>query len=115
MRCRECNSTNTRVTCTDHYDKFTKRYCRCLDCGAKFRTVEQYEKPKPGPAFGKRRPGKISRGESHGAAIFKEDDIRRMRALSELGHTHQQIAVEYGTSLSYVSKIVNRKAWKHIQ
>lgn len=114
MRCRNCNSKNTRVTCTDHFDKFTKRYCRCLDCDAKFRTVEQYENPKPGPALGKSRSGKIARGESHGFAVFKEQDIRMMRLLYEQGHTLQQIADKYGTSAAYTSKIVNRKAWTHV-
>lgn len=115
MRCRECNSTNTRVTCTDHYDKFTKRYCRCLDCGAKFRTVEQYEKPKPGPAFGKPRPGKIARGSSHGSSVFTESDIHMMRLLFEEGQTLKSIADKYGISTSYTSRIVNRKAWRHIK
>lgn len=114
MRCRHCNSKNTRVVCTDHFDTFTKRYCRCLDCKLNYRTVEYYEKPKPGPPLGRKRPGIISRGESHGSSIFTEEDIRNMRMLHQQQHTLSFIASKYGISSSYVSRIVNRKAWKHV-
>lgn len=114
MRCRYCNSKNTRVTCTDHFDKITKRYCRCLDCKSKFRTVEQYEIPKPGPMPGQPKQRNIVRGQSHGTSVFKETDIRMMRLLYEQGHTLKHIADQYGISSSYTSRIVNRKAWKHL-
>lgn len=114
MRCRHCNSKNTRVTCTNHFDFFTKRYCRCLDCKTKFRTIEHYEQPKPGPLPGVKRTRNIARGEAVGSAVFKECDIRKMRMLYDQGHTLQSIAKQYGTSRSYLSKIVNRKAWSHI-
>ena len=115
MKCRQCSSKNTRVTCTEHYPTFTKRYCRCLDCKAKFRTIEQYQDLKPGPPLGTPRTRNISRGESHGNVIFKECDIRLMRTLFQQGETLKFIAHKYGTSPSYVSKIVNYKAWTHIQ
>jgi len=114
MRCRYCNSKNTRVTCTDHFDKITKRYCRCLDCNSKYRTVERYENPKPGPLPGIPRPGNVVRGEQVGSSVFKTSDIRMMRALHAQGNTLKSIATKYGTSSAYVSKIVNRKAWTHI-
>lgn len=114
MRCRQCNSKNTRVTCTDHFSTYTKRYCRCLDCNTKFRTVECYEKPKPGPQPGTPKPGKIARGTAHGSSIFEEGDIRMMRLLYQEGQTISVIAKKYGISTSYTSRIVNRKAWTHI-
>lgn len=114
MRCRYCNSKNTRVTCTDHFDKFTKRYCRCLDCNAKFRTVEQYELLKPGPALGKPRPGNISRGQTHGSSVFTDANIIDMRSMYQSGTTLKAIASKYGISSSYVSRIVNRKVWTHL-
>jgi hypothetical protein len=115
MRCRQCNSSNTRVTCTDHYGQYTKRYCRCLDCNHKFRTIEQYEVLKPGPPKGKPRSGKIARGSSHGQAVFTEQDIRNMRLMYESkNHTLQEIADKYGTSRAYASKIINRKQWTHV-
>jgi DNA-binding MarR family transcriptional regulator len=63
---------------------------------------------------GMSRPGNVVRGEQHGTSVFKETDIRTMRALHQQGHTLKSIAIKYGTSSSYVSKIVNRKAWMHI-
>ena len=41
MKCPKCLSKETRVTCTEHYEKFTKRYCRCLACKTHFRTIEK--------------------------------------------------------------------------
>lgn len=45
MKCPKCHSKETRVTCTEHHDKgsktYTKRYCRCLDCESRFRTIEE--------------------------------------------------------------------------
>jgi hypothetical protein len=114
MKCRKCSSKNTRVTCTDHFEKTTKRYCRCLDCGEKFRTVEMYECGKPGPPKGRPRPGNIARGSAHGAAIFTEADILAMRKLHHEGKTLKQIAEKYGVGSSYISKIVNYKHWKHV-
>ncbi len=114
MKCRKCSSKNTRVTCTDHYEKLTKRYCRCLDCGEKFRTVEAYEIGKPGPPKGRPRPGNVARGSAHGASIFTEADILAMRKLHHEGKTLKQIAKKYGVGSSYISKIVNYKHWKHV-
>jgi len=44
MKCPECNSKKTRVSSTDPHPlkDFTKRYCKCLDCGACFTTIEKY-------------------------------------------------------------------------
>ena len=42
MKCPKCNSKETRVSCTEDHGDFTKRYCRCLNCKARFRTTEKY-------------------------------------------------------------------------
>ena len=42
MYCPKCYSRNTRVVSTDPIKDTTKRYCRCLNCKAKFRTTEKY-------------------------------------------------------------------------
>ena len=44
MRCPECKSNNTRVSSTapNTIKDFTKRYCKCLTCGACFTTIEKY-------------------------------------------------------------------------
>lgn len=111
MKCRYCNSKNTRVICTNHFDRYTKRYCKCLNCNAKFRTVEKYELPKPGPL-----PGCFSqtKGQANGRSVFKESDIRMMRLLRLQGKTVKSIAEKYGISTSYTSEILNGKAWSHI-
>lgn len=114
MLCRSCSSQNTRVTCTDKYETFTKRYCRCLDCGHKFRTVEKYEFQKPGPPKGVSRPGRIARGSAHGCAILTEKDVLEMRQLRKKGWTLQELRDKYGMSSSYISKIVNYKQWTHV-
>jgi len=114
MRCRSCSSSNTRVTCTEHHGNETKRYCRCLDCGAKYRTIERYEQPKPGPAKGGRRPGIVARGSSHGMSILTEENVLDIRKMHRNGKTYKQISEVYGMSSSYISKIVNYKQWKHV-
>jgi transcriptional regulator NrdR family protein len=114
MLCRNCASKNTRVTCTDKYETYTKRYCRCLDCGAKFRTVEKYEFPKPGPPKNYSRPGKIARGSNHGMSILTEENILEMRQLHRAGWTLKELKDKFGVSSSYISKIVNYKQWTHV-
>lgn len=114
MKCPVCSSKHTRVTCTDQYPGLTKRYCRCLSCNAKYRTVEKYEIAKPGPPKGQPRPGKIVRGSEHGSAILTDQNVLHMRRMHAWGFTLQAIADKYGMSTSYISRIVNRKAWTHI-
>ena len=114
MRCRKCSSKNTRVTCTDHFEMITKRYCRCLDCGEKYRTVEMYEIRKPGPPKGRPRPGNVARGSANGASIFTENDILAMRQLHRQGKPLNEIAKKFGVSTSYVSRIVRYLQWKHV-
>lgn len=115
MKCRKCNSSNTRVICTDHFPGFTKRYCRCFDCNTKYRTVERYEDPKPGPPKGSSRGGHTARGSAHGSAVLTEKDIYEIRKLYQEGNTYKVIAERYGICIPYVSKIVKLKAWKHLK
>lgn len=114
MLCRSCSSKNTRVTCTEKYDTYTKRYCRCLDCGHRFRTVEKYEFQKPGPAKGYSRPGRIARGSSHGSSVLTEANVLEMRQLHRSGWTLQELKDKYGVGSSYISKICNYKQWTHV-
>ena len=114
MLCRSCSSQNTRVTCTEKFESYTKRYCRCLDCGHKFRTLERYELPKPGPPKNYNRPGRIARGSSHGRSILTEENVLEMRQLYKKGWTLQELKNKFGMSTSYISKIVNYKQWKHV-
>lgn len=114
MKCRSCDSTNTRVTCTEHHGNQTKRWCRCLDCGEKFRTIECYEKSKPGPPKGSRRPGVIARGSAHGRSVLTEKNVLDIRKLARKGKTYKQISEIYGIGPSYISRIVNYKQWSHL-
>ena len=42
MNCPKCISKNTKVSSTYPFEDFTKRYCKCLDCGECFTTIEKY-------------------------------------------------------------------------
>lgn len=111
MRCRSCNSSNTRVTCTDHiHIEVTKRYCRCLDCGTKFRTVERYEVAKP-IAINPYKPIGIKNGNS----FLTEKDILMIRHLHQTGLSNGQLAIRYGSNRSTISRIVNYKTYANIK
>ena len=42
MYCPKCHSKKTKVVSTDPIKDKVKRYCRCLDCTARFTTVETH-------------------------------------------------------------------------
>ena len=42
MYCPKCHSKKTRVVSTDPVKNATKRYCKCLDCTARFTTIEKH-------------------------------------------------------------------------
>lgn len=116
MLCRECNSSNTRVTVTEAHPGQTWRYCRCLDCKAHFKTVEKYAQLKPGPFFGlpRRSVRNIKRGENQHNSVLTEANIIEIRKLAEDGVLHKEIARSYGITRSHVSSIVRRHSWKHV-
>jgi hypothetical protein len=110
MKCRSCSSTNTRVTCTDHYDDVTKRYIRCLDCGTKFRTVERYEVAKPIAL-----EQFVPEGTDNGNSRLSERDILMIRHLHQKGWSNGQIAIRFGHNRSSISRIVNYKTYANIK
>lgn len=114
MKCPACSGQNTRVTCTTNLGKIVKRYCRCLDCKLRFRTIERYEGSKPGSKKGVPRPGNIAKGVSHGSAILTEENILEIRRLHQQGATLKMISEKYGMSASYMSRIANKKVWTHL-
>ena len=112
MKCIQCNSTNTRVTCTTHLETNTKRYCRCLDCNQRFQTIERYVKYHRGP-----KPGGTlldTQGVKNGNAVLTEQNILDIRKLKAEGKSNFAIAVIYGINRGHVSRIVNRKVWVHV-
>lgn len=113
MQCRNCASSNTRVTCTQQKVNTTKRYCRCLDCGQRYRTLENYEKPKPGPEPGRKLPS--TQGMRNGFAVLTDQNIRDIRRCSEDGASNRAIGALYGINAAHVSRIINRKIWSHVE
>jgi transcriptional regulator NrdR family protein len=107
MNCRKCNSVNTRVTCTNHYETHTKRYCRCLDCGEKYRTVERYEVAKPIPL----EPC-VLRGTENPNSKLKSHQVDLIRHLSQKGYSNGQIALRLGVHRSTVCRVANYKTYK---
>ena len=53
MYCPKCYSRNTRVVSTDPIKDTTKRYCRCLDCTARFTTIEKHLETAQNPGRAK--------------------------------------------------------------
>lgn len=116
MNCRKCGASETRVTVTQHKNDETWRYCRCLKCGERFKTVEVYAVKKPGPPPGRRhaRAFNLPRGVDHGGSVLVEENIHEIRRLARGGITYEQIAKTFGVSRAYVGKICAYKAWAHL-
>ena len=116
MRCRACNSLNTRVTSTFHKNAtITIRYCRCLDCKARYQTLERYVTTKRGSMFGVEQDNsRKARGERISTSVLTEDNVREIRKLSAAKQTYIQIAKQFGIHKDTVYKIVNRKSWAHV-
>ena len=117
MKCRSCNSLNTRITCTKAINATeTRRYCRCLDCKARYQTTETYAITKRGSMFGIQQDNSHkARGERVSSAVLTEDNVREIRRLSlECCQTYNEIASRFGIHKDTVYKIVNRKSWAHV-
>jgi hypothetical protein len=110
MKCRLCQSSNTRVTCTKQEGSQTKRYRRCLDCEHRFISIEIYLKP-PKPPSPYIRPTR--RGEDCNLAVLTESNVLDIRRLA-LNTTYAAIAKQYGIHKDTVYRIVNRKLWTHL-
>lgn len=115
MRCRSCNSSNTKVTVTEHHKNETWRYCRCIDCGAKYKTIEQYAVPKRGPAPGWTAPPNCSKkGSENNASVLTEANVLDLRRMAAEGKTYVALAKEFGIHKDTVYRIVKRKRWTHV-
>lgn len=115
MRCRHCSSKETRVTCTEHKGNETIRYCRCLKCEKKYKTIESYEILKRGSPFGiTLHPNQIKRGEAVHSSVLTEDNVKRIRDLANQHVKYNTIATEFGIHPSTVFRIVKRKLWSHV-
>lgn len=63
--------------------------------------------------FGDRISEALS-GEGHPSAKLKDEDILKIRELSDSGIFHRDIALIYKISRSQISKISRRESWDHI-
>lgn len=114
MKCYHCGGRLQRTTNHNRYGE-RHRWFRCHDCGGTTHTVERYVNPKPGPAPGTPKTGPAARGERNAGAVFTADNIIEVRRLAASGMMQKDIAAQFGMRPSYVSRIVNRHAWKHIE
>jgi len=112
VHCPNCRSANTKVSSTDRYDTYTKRYCQCFDCNKKFLTIERYLQYQRGP----KRGGKLAdtQGSKNGNSVLTEQNILDIRKLKSEGKSNRAIAVIYGIDSGHVSRIVNYKVWAHV-
>jgi len=114
MRCRACNSRNTRVTSTDVTSAtLTKRYCRCLDCKTHYQTVETYAIAKLGPKLGSKTGSKLVGSINH-QAVLTESNVIQLRRMHKEGTNQRQLAKIFGICHQHVSRIVNYKIWTHV-
>lgn len=115
MQCRSCSSTNTRVVVTERHGYETWRYNRCEDCGAKYKTIEVYERPKTGlPPGYKAHPNQRRRGEENNLSVLTERNVLEIRRLAGEGQTYESIAKHFGIHKDSVYRIVKRKRWAHV-
>jgi transcriptional regulator NrdR family protein len=111
MHCRYCKSKNTRVTCTKHGVNETRRYCRCLDCGKRYITLEKYLLPV---SEVQRRPCQYIRGEESGFAVLTEKNVRDIHRMAK-NTRYVDIAKKYGIHRVTVYRIVHFKRWSHLK
>lgn len=115
MNCRYCSSKNTRVTVTEHHGNETWRYCRCLDCEAKYKTIEMYADEKRGAIPGKPcHINSIKRGTENGNTVLTEQNIQTIRFMAKDNTTYKEIARVFGIHKDTVYRIVKRKIWSHV-
>ena len=111
MKCPKCFSAKTKVTCTEHTENRTKRYCRCLTCSHRFRTFETYQ------YFICRGNNPNSRriGELNNHAVLTKEDVKEMRKLNEVSKWDiHKLVKRYGMTKGHIYKIINYRAWKHL-
>jgi hypothetical protein len=89
MKCRHCNSINTRVTATEHHGNESWRYCRCLDCEAHYKTIETYAILKRGSIPGVRQHVNCRRrGVDIGTSVLTEENVREIRRRATENQTY---------------------------
>ena len=57
------------------------------------------------------RKGRMLRGEQDGNSKLTEEEVLEIRKMYAEGYTQQELADEFGVSVSQINNIVNRKNW----
>jgi hypothetical protein len=60
-------------------------------------------------------PECLRRGETHGCARLRDEDVREIRRLAASGLSAAEMAPLYGMSPAQVARIVRRRSWRHVQ
>lgn len=55
------------------------------------------------------------RGEKNGRAKLVPDDVREIRRLVQRGVSQVEVARSFGLTPTHISRIMQRKAWSHIE
>jgi len=55
-----------------------------------------------------------TQGENHNMAKLNENQVRRIRKLREEGVTLLTLSIQFGVCNQQIGKIVNRRAWPHV-
>lgn len=62
----------------------------------------------------RQQPDVVAKGEANGNARLTVDQVLRIRALHEQGHSQHQLAAMFHTSRINIRFIIRRKTWRHV-
>ena len=109
MKCPKCRHKDTRVTVTQHCSDHTVRYCKCLNCGNKFKTEERIVKYKERfiPNNAKLDNQKVKEIRE----IAKSKGETGATVTSELIMT---LALQYDVEYATIRNVIRKKTWKNV-
>jgi hypothetical protein len=115
LPCQWCNGP-TRVLDTRLGPQGHRRRLQCQSCGQLTRSIETYESGRrmPGPLPGVKRRRSARQGASNGRSVLTDADIRRLREQAAAGTPRAVLAKRYGVTPNHVTRIVRRRAWRHV-
>ena len=58
--------------------------------------------------------GRSTRGSMNGLAKMNEADVVEVRVMRAAGVTYREISAKFGVTISAISHIFNKGAWKHV-
>jgi hypothetical protein len=60
------------------------------------------------------KPERTARGERSGAAVLTDAKVLEIRAAAARGETQESIATRHGVGHATISRVINRKTWRHV-